>query len=686
MSSFSAVPLVKVVVPLFIGYKLIPFFTGVPTSWIIVIVIISIATISWVIVSSKLPPSTIVIYSILLIIGCIMGWLQHPKYCRPSHYTKYDGYQKRMIGIGQVKSHPTNTSFGKRIEVDLEATIYNGRCHSMTGRVILNAAAHAGLDAIQPGSRMGFIVQLKAPNSVWFPGGFDWKEHLRKKGIFHEGWIQKDQWFILNEPQGILRMSNQLRERLTGTLVKHIPDTNQLGIAAALLMGNEDFLLKETEDKFATAGVLHVLCVSGMHLVLLYGILSGMLKPFMHQSGKSRHFVFPLLLSLIWFYALFTGLSPSITRAASMTTFMILCQWMQKRAEVTNMLAASCLLLFCLEPDVFSSSGFQLSFLAVCGIFYIKPLLDDLWHPRNRISKWLLDLVTVTLAAQIATTPLSLYLFGQFPNWFLMANMIIVPLSTMVMYGTMALVAFSNIPMVGAIAAWANVFNLDMLCNTIDFFARLPYAITSGIHFDGFKLAFAYLALISLWLTFKKPHFLNIYISLFCICLLLGVFLAAELFITQPKHQFIATVNNKPILVIKNHQMAHVIHPAGLKSESMKSVKDILNAKHNIRRIKYTPFLGTHVFIQSHGLLLITDCDKEILFNQEDVRALNVKTLVIMGRSSIRLKKMIESLPNLEWVILKNPSYFSTYERDWLKEKGIRDFSLQHAGYYSLKL
>ncbi|MBL0342014.1 MAG: ComEC/Rec2 family competence protein [Bacteroidetes bacterium] len=191
-----------------------------------------------------------------------------------------------------------------------------------------------------------------------------------------------------------------------------------------------------------------MLCVSGMHVGLIYAILAWSLS-FMEKKRLLRNIRYILLIILIWLYALLTGYTPSVVRAAGMITFVIAGKWMNREANIYNLLCSSCLLLFALDPFLLMSAGFQLSFLAVCGIVFIHRLILPLWEPPNRILFRIWELISISIAAQITTFPLSLFLFHQFPNYFLLGNLVIIPLSTLVMYSGLIFLVTDWIPYLG---------------------------------------------------------------------------------------------------------------------------------------------------------------------------------------------------------------------------------------------
>lgn len=233
------------------------------------------------------------------------------------------------------------------------------------------------------------------------------------------------------------------QERAAALMDQHLKDSVGLALSKALLLGWRADLSKELRKAFQDSGTVHLLAVSGMHVLLLYQMLQYVLKAlFMgfHRLRGYRSKVYkpPLLgrfvLSslLILGYCLLTGAAPSALRAGIGIVWIQGNQLLHGGKNAGSALAVVGLLMVVMDPLCWQDPGFQLSFAAVAGLLWgYAPL----WN-RLRAKNWplpgrtLASLLGMSLMAQAATAPLCLYHFGQFPNYFLVANLILVPLAT----------------------------------------------------------------------------------------------------------------------------------------------------------------------------------------------------------------------------------------------------------------
>jgi len=182
------------------------------------------------------------------------------------------------------------------------------------------------------------------------------------------------------------------------------------------------FLGKKVKQAYSATGTQHILAVSGLHVGIIYSILLLPLTFFKQEGHALRKSYLFLVLGLIWIYALMTGFSPSVVRAVVMFSLVTLGQMRKRKPSIWNILAFSALLLLVLDPDIQTDLGFQLSYLAVAGIVGLQPILLRMWAPSNRVLDYFWQMATVTLAAQLITSPLTLHYFHTFPTYFLVAN------------------------------------------------------------------------------------------------------------------------------------------------------------------------------------------------------------------------------------------------------------------------
>jgi len=212
----------------------------------------------------------------------------------------------------------------------------------------------------------------------------------------------------------------------------------------------------------------------------------------------------------VWFYALITGMGGSILRAAAMITFVIAGQAFNRRINIFNSLAASAFILLCCNPYNLLDVGFQLSYIAVVSIVSFYPMIYKLFEVKNWLGNQIWSLTAVTLSAQVLTTPVSLYYFHQFPNLFLISNLVMIPLSTLIMYFAMALIACSFWSSLAIIMG--KIFNilvwlLNKVVLTIE---GLPCALTKGIYVTWFDVCMLYvfIGLITLYFIKKRAGYL----------------------------------------------------------------------------------------------------------------------------------------------------------------------------------
>jgi competence protein ComEC len=288
------------------------------------------------------------------------------------HFTKFDNVQVYMLEAeGTVKLSSKGIKVFTKVKAALDTT-----WKSCRGNLLLYIRDSVRNEFLIRTGDMLFVrcrtVKIPGPMN---PGEFDYREYLFQKGITDQAFVSIDDIEVHKSGTiSLYRVASELRESMLKKLRIFIPGKEEAGVAGALLLGYEEWLDPELENNYTGAGVLHVLCVSGMHVGLIYLILSWPMG-WMEKKRLTRHLRNVILIFMIWFYALLTGLSPSVIRASAMITFVITGKWLNKESEIANILCGSCLCMFLFDPFLLKSAGFQLSFLAVCGIVFLHPLI-----------------------------------------------------------------------------------------------------------------------------------------------------------------------------------------------------------------------------------------------------------------------------------------------------------------------
>jgi competence protein ComEC len=281
------------------------------------------------------------------------------------------------------------------------------------------------------------------------------------------------------------------------------------------LLGASDHLDPGTIQSYSASGTLHVLSVSGMHVALVYIVLLKLLAP-LERKRKMKWLSIILQLIFLWFYATLTGLCPSVMRSVTMLSVVIAGRAFNRNAHILNSLAASALILLLFDPLLLFDIGFQLSYLAVGGIVTLQPKLENLWEPatnsfKGKILKHCWTLISVTLVAQVFTFPLGLYYFQQFPTYFILSNLVVIPLSTIVMYAGLFLLIVSPFALLAKPVAVLFGFLVELLNACVAKIEHLPGAVLHSGKWEKPELLLMYLCIffVLVFLIRKQHTFLR---------------------------------------------------------------------------------------------------------------------------------------------------------------------------------
>jgi competence protein ComEC len=236
-----------------------------------------------------------------------------------------------------------------------------------------------------------------------------------------------------------------LRDFFLTLIEQHVKTKDELAVASAIMLGYRDYMNADIVQAYASSGALHVLSVSGLHVGVLFLALQFLLQ-WMDKYRQLKWVKVLLVLAVMFFYAVLTGLSPSVLRAVVMFSFFVIAKAINRDNNMYNVLGISCLLLLFWNPYLITEVGFKLSYLAVLGIVVLYPILQPLLTFKNKLLKGAWSITCLSIAAQIATFPISLYYFHQFPNLFLISNLIIIPASDFVLYLGMLICVTFKIP------------------------------------------------------------------------------------------------------------------------------------------------------------------------------------------------------------------------------------------------
>jgi competence protein ComEC len=376
-----------------------------------------------------------------------------------------------------------------------------------------NALLYLARDSISELLKYGDIIATKAAltqvDGPENPESFDYQRYLHFKNIHHQAFIRDGNWKLWQHNGGnwVYSKALEIQARFLATLRKHLKTPDEIAVGSALILGYHHEIPEEIQIAYAETGALHVLAVSGLHVAILFGIMNYILGRIKTRNKYWSWIKMFINLIVIWGYALVTGATPSVLRSSSMFSFVIIGMTLERRTNIYNTLTASAFLLLLLNPYWIASVSFQLSYLAVLGIVYFQNKLQKLLYLKNKILSKIWAMICISLGAQLMTLPISIYYFKQFPSYFWLSSLILVP-ATGVALGAGLLLLFLEM-VIPALAPFAGtlLWLILKLCNEVCFIIqKFPGAVFENIWISSLTTIIMYLMLVCIMvaISFQK--------------------------------------------------------------------------------------------------------------------------------------------------------------------------------------
>jgi competence protein ComEC len=334
------------------------------------------------------------------------------------------------------------------------------------------------------------------------PGEFNFKAWLASKNIYQQTFINQDHLIKLKTTTGnpIIKYAIEERKKQVETYRQLIENDEAFAVAATLVLGYRADLSKETLTTYSRTGTIHALSVSGSHIAIIFFLLNSMLS-FLDRKKFLMIIKLFFICLLIWYYSLLTGFSSSVLRSAIMITIFILAKAFNRNSNNYNILAFTAFALLVYNPFFIWDVGFQLSFISVFGLIYLQPKIYKLIYVKNKWLDKLWSAVALSLAAQLATFPLSVYYFHQFPIYFILGNLfILLPLIAMMYLGIAILIL--RVYFLSPIFEWIITFTNSGL----KWIADLPFSGITSIWLNEWQLLLLSLALSLLVYSLANYH------------------------------------------------------------------------------------------------------------------------------------------------------------------------------------
>lgn len=469
--------------------------------------------------ANRSPYFAILAYCCMVSLGINAYNIQNEK-LQPQHYTNLK-FEEYPILKFKIKERLKPDLYNDKYIVSL----ISANKSEASGQLLINIKRDSISGTLPVDAIIYTKSDLKDIQKPLNPHQFDYSKYLELRQVYSQIYLQQNQFLILsNQPTTIYGYADQLRSTINSGLIKSGFEDDVLSIINALLLGQRQTIDKSIYNNYVNSGTIHILAVSGLHVGIILLILNFIFKPLLLL--KHGRIIRPLIIvTLLWLFAIVAGLSPSVTRAATMFSIISIAMHLKRPTNIYNTLAISAFFILIIKPTFLFEVGFQMSYLAVLGIVSIQPILYKLWQPKYWIFDMPWQILTVTIAAQIGVLPISLFYFHQFPGLFFISNLVVIPfleaiLGLGLLVIVMALIGYIPKPIVQIYS-----FIIELLNKFIAWVAQFEAFLFRDIPFTIIQVLCTYIIIVSTVQIYKFKTFKWVAICLIGIICLQGTYI-----------------------------------------------------------------------------------------------------------------------------------------------------------------
>lgn len=465
-------------------------------------------------------------------------------------------------GMAEERLHRTDFLFSDKAEVyqavirekpEMKERSVLCRVH-LEGKVGDNAArtkeyAHTALlyfpkDSasvlLNRGDKLWVHARLMPPANNGNPDEFDYVRYFIRKGGSVTAYVPGRHWRVVgHETSRTLRqMALDYREEVVGLYRRLGFRGDNLAVLSALTVGDKENLSEDILETYSVTGASHVLALSGLHIGFLYALLFIFLSFIWKRWAFFKPFGLLLIILFLWAFAFLTGLSASVVRSVIMCSLLAISCLQPEKPLTLNTLAATAFLMLLYNPLWLFDVGFQLSFAAVAAILLIQPKLYNLLSVRHRILRYIWGLLTVSVAAQMGTAPLVIFYFSRFSTHFLLTNLWVIPMVSLILYSAVFMLILTPFPFL-QLCLTSVVNTLLKTQNTVlRWIEQLPASSVDGLWIDVWEIFLSYLFLLLLFRYFAVRTVRSIYLAL-CSLLLLVTYHTVSASLSIPQRSIV---------------------------------------------------------------------------------------------------------------------------------------------------
>ena len=524
MINFKSIPFVRILLPYLIGILYIQwqgFFPHFHIVFLFVFVLLILAFLfqkfySHAVVYKKIT-YIICLNAFLFLLAFETCYVYNAKNS-VTHYSHFLSSNEQLF-FCTVTDLPVNTGKFIKLTAEINFAKHNGIWNYSEGNTIIYLK-NSVTQPIDIGECLMINAKFGYPDPPKNPNEFDYKSFLENRNIYNVVYTDSSEVFKTGKVSlafSFTRMGCRIKEKVIVVMRSAGLSQAAFSICSALLVGYDDEIESSILTSFSHSGTLHVLSVSGMHTGVLYGLLVFLFAFFDKHNRYQKTKCF-FIIGALCMFVFITGFSPSVLRAALMLALIILGKTFKKNGNSYNTLFFSAFLLLLVNPLLIKDVGFLLSYLAVLGIMYLYPVLMARYFIENKIIRWFWSLTLMSVAATVFTLPVSLFYFHQFPVWFIFSNLLVIPLSIVLMGASALLLVFYKVLFMKHLIVWLINSGTSVMLWFTQLTDQKPFGFIDYISFSSADVLFSIIFICLALAVISTKQYKTVF--LFCVCII----------------------------------------------------------------------------------------------------------------------------------------------------------------------
>ncbi|WP_456420912.1 ComEC/Rec2 family competence protein [Lutibacter sp.] len=569
------------------------------------------------------------------------------------HYansTKFS-LDNQVIMLLKISKILKSTSFYNKYE----ATVSEIDGEKVMGKILVNIQKDSISKQLEIDT--GLLVRALFENisEPLNPYSFNYKKYLKNHHIYHQIKLYKHEFLVSQKKDVTLKgVAAKIRNSIIKSLKKSGFKKDELAVIMALLLGQRNSITRDLMQHYTSAGAIHILAVSGLHIGIILLLLLFMFKP-IHNFKNGKHIAAVFIVLILWVYAIIAGLSPSIVRAVTMFSVLTIGLQLNRRSNVYNTLIVSVFILLLFNPYYLFEVGFQLSYLAVFAIVWIQPKLYRLWKPKFWLPNKVWQLFTVSIAAQIGVLPLSLFYFHQFPGLFFISNLIIIPFLGTILFIGIVVIFLSFFEILPQFLGDFYSYVIHQMNNFVGWIAQQDFFIIKNISFSLALMFLFYVFIFSVMKWTEKRNFTRFVLVLVSV-ISIQLIVVFEKYKLQSTSEFIVFNNTKNSLIAQRYGDNLIVY----SKDSLFKTTNVLTTY-----LVGTGIKGIHQYLQLKNLYKFHKETILVIDSLEVYDFKSVKPSVILLRQSpkINIERLLKKMkPKL---LVADGSNYKSYVAKW---------------------